>query len=197
MTVVDYAPPGAALEHGRTPGRTFDVAILDMHMPDMDGVGLARASARPPAGPGAAVPADLARRRRTEADELGLVHLTKPVKADALRHTRRPRLGARPRAAPARRPGAIRPLRILLAEDNAVNQRVGVLMLERMGQRPVVVGNGSGGRGRWGRDVDLVLMDVQMPGWTAGGDPADPGRVPRERQPRIVAMTASALRRGP
>ena len=87
------------------------------------------------------------------------------------------------------------PLKILLVEDNIINQRMIKLMLQRMGYQPSVVNNGLEALSALRRQLyDVVLMDIQMPemdgltatqhikqGWTL------------ETQPWIIALTASAM----
>ncbi len=126
--------------------------------------------------------------------------LGKPVKLAALRAALGETRGA-VAPVPARPPSgeagllATRyPLRILLAEDNPVNQRVAVLSLRRLGYAVDVAANGREAVEAVERaDYDLVLMDVQMPemdGLRATMHIC--AHVPAERRPRIVAMTANA-----
>ncbi|MEZ4300591.1 MAG: ATP-binding protein [Polyangiaceae bacterium] len=86
------------------------------------------------------------------------------------------------------------PLRVLVAEDNPINQRVALMLLERLGYRADVAGNGvEAVEAITTRPYDLILMDVRMPemdGITATRRIRE--SVPAHRQPRIVAMTANA-----
>jgi CheY-like chemotaxis protein len=93
-------------------------------------------------------------------------------------------------------PGAGCPLRILLAEDNSVNQRVALLLLERLGYKADLAANGIEVLAALRRqDYDVILMDVQMPEMdgleTARRITADP---PRGKRPHIIAITANVLR---
>ena len=91
-----------------------------------------------------------------------------------------------------------RPLRILLAEDDPVNQRVAVAMLKKLGHHTIVVDDGQQALERLGDDTfDVVLMDVQMPrldGYAATR--AIRARAAETGAPRlpIVAMTAHAIK---
>jgi LPXTG-motif cell wall-anchored protein len=88
------------------------------------------------------------------------------------------------------------PLRILLAEDNSVNQKVALLLLERLGYEADLAANGLEVLAALRRqDYDVILMDVQMPEMdgleTARRIAADP---PRGGRPHIIAITANVLR---
>ncbi|HVU74339.1 MAG TPA: response regulator [Mycobacteriales bacterium] len=180
-------------------GEHFDVALLDLHMPEMDGLDLA---AQLRAGPTtAALPLVLltsfGSHELPRARAQGVVTLTKPVRLAALRATLATVLGASTHVAPtsASPPPEPAPLRVLLAEDNVVNQKVASLMLEKLGYRADVVSDGEEAVAAvLARPYDVVLMDVQMP--HVDGLAAT-RRIRRElaseRQPWIIALTAGAL----
>jgi PAS domain S-box-containing protein len=185
-------------------GNPCDVALLDMQMPEMDGLTLA---------------AEM--RKYHEAQMLPLVmltsigrgevkklpgqfaaFLTKPIKTSALYDVLEGIfarqvscvVSASPRQLDRQMAERL-PLRILLAEDNMVNQKVALRMLERMGYRADVVANGLEVLEALARQsYDVILMDVHMP--EMGGLEAT-RRIcqqwPTAHRPRIIAMTANAM----
>ena len=173
MMARDTRSPLEALEWIRR-GDPFDVAILDMQMPEMDGVMLAREirSQRP------TLPlmlfTSLGRREIGPDSAIFAAQITKPIKPSQLFDALMTILGEQPITVRQSDetitgqldPGLGRrlPLRILLAEDNAVNQKVALRLLERMGYRADVAANGLEAVDALQRQpYDVVLMDVQMP----------------------------------
>ena len=155
-------------------GERFDLAILDMHMPEMDGIAWPRkARALEPEAAAGAVQL-LGRREAADTEGLFGAYLTKPLRQSQLFDTLVGLLAhdeAANRAAPAGAKPAMdvgmaarHPLRILLAEDNVVNQKLALRLLQQMGYRADLASNGIEAIECVDRQpYDVVLMDVQMP----------------------------------
>jgi two-component system sensor histidine kinase/response regulator len=162
------------LERAARRGRPYPLVLLDGNMPEMDGFALAAEMKRRPRLAGASIMMLTSSARpgdRARCLELGVAaYLTKPVKQsdllDTIAGVLATRAGARvPRkTAGVSRPRPARPLRVLVAEDNPVNQQVAVGMLERAGHTAMVVSQGREALAALEREpFDVVLMDVQMP----------------------------------
>jgi CheY-like chemotaxis protein len=87
-------------------------------------------------------------------------------------------------------------LRILVAEDNVINQRLATALLKKMGHRPVVAANGREALELWSRETfDLILMDVQMPEMD-GTEATAKIRALEQQSGKhipIIALTANAM----
>jgi PAS domain S-box-containing protein len=186
--------------------REFDVAVLDLHMAGMDGVQLAQQIRWLCPGTTPALmllSSSLQRRSGTDRTELFAARLAKPVKHTQLLAALSQVLQPVPEG--GRAPEAARrldstlgqrlPLRILVAEDSAINQKLAVGILAKLGYASDVAANGAEALElvRLNR-YDLVFMDLQMP--EVDGLEATRRIVaewPAHQRPRLVAMTANAL----
>ena len=197
----------AAEALGALSSKAVDVVVSDMLMPGMDGLDLGvEIEARWPEVP--FVLASSVPRRDVLDDERlastgAVAVIAKPVKTSALLDAIVTALGGQASRQRRGEGGAVmdpelglkHPLRILVAEDNVVNQKLAVRMLEKMGYRGDVVGNGLEALEALERQrYDLLLSDVQMPemdGLEATREIVR--RWPSGERPWIVAMTAEAL----
>ena len=197
-----------AMRAAQVAGVAFDVAIIDLQMPDVDGFSMARHIRADPtlaATPLMMLTSLTSRGDARASQEAGFdAYLTKPVKKSLLESGLRTLLGQSGETSP--KPLLItrhtlaesaRRGRILLVEDNLTNQRLALKLLERMGHHVDVAVNGQEALNLLANGgFDLVLMDCQMPvmdgfqavaairsGEIAGIDPGVP----------VIAMTAGAL----
>ena len=185
-------------------GERFDLAILDMQMPGMDGVMLAAALR---ALPGCErlpmlLLSSIGHLFTAEHRRLFAAVLTKPAKPAQILETILCLVGPAPApaeiapAAPEPRRGDIRSERILLAEDNAVNQKVALHMLAKLGYWADVAANGLEALAAVERQpYDIILMDVQMPEMDGlqAARAIRAGPTATATSPWIIALTANAM----
>jgi PAS domain S-box-containing protein len=205
---VDNGPDAlAAMQEAAQAGRPFPLVLLDGHMPSMDGFSLAEQIQRQPnlkstiilMLTSAGQPEDV-----TRCHHLGIsAYVMKPIKSSELLETIFSALGrsfwhpepASPTALLERK--RVRPLRVLVAEDHEINQKLAVALLEKQGHRVTVADNGRDVlKLLERREFDLVLMDVQMPqldGLEATALIRQRERGTDQHVP-IIAMTACAMK---
>ncbi len=198
----------AILEQAKASGQPIELVLTDMYMPRRDGFALIEwLRARPEyadvrvmilsSGPTA--------EHRTRAREMRVAsYLTKPVRQSTLFDAIATAIGpAEVATTAARAPAgveqdrAVRPLKILLAEDNPVNQMTATTMFEKLGHAVVVANDGRQALDRINEQkFDIVFMDVQMPemdGLAATGEIRKSEKSTHRHIP-IVAMTAHAMK---
>jgi len=192
--------------------KPYKMAILDMQMPEMDGETLGREIKTDPLLKDTLIVmmsslGSTSSERKT-LDEVGFAAcLTKPVKQSRLYDCLATVLGtnkAKPRTTSS---GLVSPpmkkkdgsrFRILLAEDNIINQKVALKVLEKLGYRADAVADGKEAvKALESIPYDLVFMDCQMPvmdGYEATKAIRDPRSTVRNHDVPIIAMTANAMK---
>jgi CheY-like chemotaxis protein len=184
----------------------IDLALLDMQMPEMDGVMLAkiiRGRAATQALPMVLV-TSLGYGKTDDTAGLFQEYLHKPLKPSQLFDAVVAVFTGKKATGPEWRVSDLKfdpemanrhPLRILLAEDNVINQQVAVRFLQRMGYRTDIAANGLEVLSAMRRQTyDVVFLDVNMPemdGLEAAQHICQ--EWPEDRRPRMIAMTANAM----
>jgi PAS domain S-box-containing protein len=187
---------------------SFDVAILDFHMPAMDGVMLAEEIKKIPAAKMLPLILLSSYGFREKNDYISIFNaiLTKPIKFSHLHNALLTVLKKKKGSVQKDHDiasmqfntdiGKRYPLRLLLAEDNIVNQKVALRFLEKLGYHADVAFNGLEVIDALRRQsYDVILMDVQMPEMDGEQTTIEiRNNFSKEDQPRIIAMTANAMK---
>ncbi len=209
---VDSGPAALAeLRRAAAVGETYSLMLIDQMMPEMDGFALVEKLQKEPDLAPSTIMMLTSADRQSDASRCRSMriagYLVKPVKADELQiavlaaltgqqsASRSSRLVSQPAA--GSKSQAPRPLHILLAEDNPVNQRVALHLLQKAGHSTLAVANGKQALDAIEREpFDVVLMDVQMPEMD-GLEATAAIRAAEEKSGRhlpIIAMTAHAMK---
>ncbi|HYF52580.1 MAG TPA: response regulator [Planctomycetota bacterium] len=197
----DAATALELMEQRARAGEAFDAALLDLHMPEMDGLMLAREiRRRDTLRPMALALLSSSHVERSVAKEAGIYHvLLKPVRQSQLYDMLMLMAAGRIDASSTQMPAVVVPksgARILVAEDNPVNQKVAVTQFERLGYTVHLVSNGTEALDALkAQPFDLVFMDCQMPeldGYNAARQWREHEEKTGIRVP-IVALTAHAM----
>ena len=214
--VASSGPEALQMIAAASPTRPYDVALLDLQMPDLDGLGLAQAIKREPSNAGMRLilmTSTVQRGHATQSQAVGITgYLKKPVRQSQLYDCLRIVMGqpSRQTAAEALGPASklvtshslreaagLRRPRVLLAEDNHTNQLAAVRMLELLGyQVDVAVDGLEAVDACRGVDYGIVLMDNQMPkmdGRAAAREIREFERAQGKAPVVIIALTADAM----
>ena len=210
MSPMASASPEEALGWIRS-GQAFDAAVLDMNMPEMDGIALALAirETKSPEDLPLVLLSSVGRQGEHESERLeaaGFAEiLSKPIKPSPLLNALMSVFSGQPvRVVATKEKTGSRfdsllakrlPLRILLADDHATNQKLGLMILKRLGYRADVAANGIEVLSALKRQpYDVILMDIEMPEM----DGLKATEKIREAKtdddgPKIIAVTANAM----